>query len=119
VLIFWGTFSVIYFILQLIYSKLDANQPEKLTVNILIQISLQLRNLSALFATTLYSLYTLHFNPESAYPRTVEGKLEALDFDTMMTSEISFKCFYEFVDDYAIGYKPYMQIYILTKMYQE
>jgi hypothetical protein len=77
------------------------------------------RNLSALFATTLFSLYTLYFNPDAAYPKTLEGKLEALDFDTMMSSNISFKCFYDFIDDYAVTYKPYMHIYIMTKMYQE
>ena len=78
-----------------------------------------MRNLSALFATTLFSLYTLHIHPEKAYPKTIEGKLEALDFDTMLTSPLSFQSFFEFVEDYAIFYKPYMQVFMLTKMYQE
>ena len=92
VLIFWSTFSVLYFIFQLIWSKLDEidNKDLRETLAILIFAAIQLRNLSALFATTLFSLYTLHIHPEKAYPKTIEGKLEALDFDTMLTSPISF-----------------------------
>lgn len=58
-------------------------------------------------------------HPEDAYPKTIEGKLEALDFDTMLNSPISFQCFFDYIEDHATHYKPFMQVFMLTKMYQE
>ena len=67
----------------------------------------------------MFSIHTLHMHPEDAYPKTIEGKLEALDFDTMLNSPISFQCFFDYIEDHATHYKPFMQVFMLTKMYQE
>ena len=121
VLIFWSTFSVLYFIFQLIWSKLDEKnikeKEHRRILSYLIFGAIQLRNLSALFATTLFSIYTVVRHPEKSYPKTIEGKLEALDFDTMLTSPISFQSFFEFIEEYQSFYKPYMEVYMLTKLY--
>lgn len=103
----------------MIYLKLDDDDSQKIIINLLIFASIQLRNLSALFATTLFSLYTMYRHPEDAYPKFFEGKLEALDFETMLTSSMSIQRFFEFIEDYAIFYRPYMQIYMRTKMFSE
>jgi hypothetical protein len=49
-----------------------------------------LRNLSTLFATTMFSIYTMIRHPDKQYPKQIEGKLEALDFDLVLNSSLPF-----------------------------
>jgi len=59
-------------------------------VKLLIYISILLRNFTTLCATTMFSIYTMIRHPERAYPKNIEGKLEALDFDLVLSSSLSF-----------------------------
>lgn len=58
-------------------------------------------------------------HPDKQYPRQVEGKLEAMDFDLVLSSSLPFQYFYDYVVTNASFYKPYFEVYILGKMYQE
>jgi hypothetical protein len=64
----------------------------------MIFLSIIMRNLSTLFATTMFSIYTMVMHPERAYPKYLEGKLEALDFDLVLSSSLPFQYFYDFVE---------------------
>ena len=74
--------------------------------------------MSTLFATTLFSIYTLYRTPEKAYPQTFEGKLEALDFELVLNSSRPFEYFYDFVCQHSSFSQPYFDVYILGKLYQ-
>ena len=80
-------------------------------------IAIQVRNLSTLFATTLFSIYTLVLHPEKSYPKIIEGKLEALDFDLVLQSPLSFESFYDFIEQHSSYNKPYLELYVLSKLY--
>lgn len=67
----------------------------------------------------MFSIYTLVRHPEKAYPKTIEGKLEALDFDLVLASPTSFKSFYDFIEEHSSYNKPYLELYVLSKLYQE
>jgi hypothetical protein len=67
----------------------------------------------------MFSLYGLARRPEQAYPRYVEGKLEALDFDLVLQSSLPFQYFYDFVNTHQTYYKTYLEVYMLSKLYQE
>ena len=99
ILIFWGIFSLIYFLLNLWLNRLVAmNSTDYIPVGKwFIFVAIQLRNISTLCATTMFSIYTLYRNPEKAYPKTYDGKLEALDFELVLTSSLPFEYFYDFV----------------------
>lgn len=43
-----------------------------------------MRNLSTLLATTMFSIITVLKNPNKVYPKNIEGKLDALDFDIVL-----------------------------------
>jgi hypothetical protein len=52
-----------------------------------------MRNISAFFATTLYSIYLYKRHPEKSYPVLFEGKMMAMDFEYVFESELPFKYF--------------------------
>jgi hypothetical protein len=56
-------------------------------------------------------------NPDKAYPKQIEGKLEALDFDTMLSSSKPFEYFYDYVEKHSTFSKPYFDLYILSRLY--
>ena len=78
-----------------------------------------LRNFSTLLATTMFSIYTMLWRPEKRYPKQIEGKLEAMDFDLVLESSLPFQYFYDFVNNNAVFYKPYLEVYVLGRLYQE
>jgi hypothetical protein len=55
-------------------------------MRLLIYISIILRNFTTLCATTMFSIYTLIRYPERVYPKNIEGKMEALDFELVLKS---------------------------------
>lgn len=75
--------------------------------------------MSTLFATTMYSIYTFLRHPEKSYPKSIEGKYEALDFDLVLTSPLSFQAFYDFIEINSSYNKPYLELYVHSKLYQE
>ena len=118
VLLCWGLFSVIYFSLQIkLQNSVDLVERENLRMGIFLAI--QLRNITTLFATTMFSIYMMVRHPERAYPKTIEGKLEALDFDLVLTSPMSFQYFYDFINEQSSYNQPYLELYVLSKLYQE
>jgi hypothetical protein len=42
-----------------------------------------------------------------------------MDFDLVLSSSLPFQHFYDFVNNHAVFYKPYFDIYVLGKLYQE
>jgi hypothetical protein len=93
VLLLWGLFSLIYFILQINLQR-NINTLEnasfRASLRLAIFLAIQFRNMSTLLATTMLSIYMMVRHPEKSYPKTIEGKLEALDFDLVLTSPLSF-----------------------------
>lgn len=67
----------------------------------------------------MLSLYTMYRHPERSYPKTIEGKLEALDFDLVLNSPLSFQAFYDFINSQSSYNKPYLDLYLHSKLYQE
>ena len=91
ILIFWTFFSIIYFSLNVTLQDINPDDSEKiLEIKMLIFIAIILRNLSTLLATTMFSIYTMIRHPDKQYPKQIEGKLEALDFDLVLTSSLPF-----------------------------
>ena len=92
-------FSVLYFALNIVYEQDDYENTtmSQSKIRTVIFYAIQLKNVTAFFSTTLFSIYMLKRNPEKAYPRLLEGKTHAYDFDMVMTSSISFSYFYDFV----------------------
>ena len=82
-------------------------------------LAIEVRNMSTLFATTMFSVYMLLRHPDRAYPKTFEGKLEALDFDLVLSSSLPFQYFYDFILNHSAFNKPYLDLYVLSKLYQE
>jgi hypothetical protein len=85
----------------------------------MIYIAIILRNFSTLCSTTMLSIYTLLRNPDGVYPKNLERKMEALDFDLVLASSLPFSSFYDFVVEHQPHYKPYFDVYVLIKLYQE
>lgn len=75
--------------------------------------------MSTLFATTSLSLYMVRRHPEKTYPKTIEGKYEAFDFDLVLTSPLCFKYFYDFIEKNSSFNIPYLELYVHSKLYQE
>jgi hypothetical protein len=67
----------------------------------------------------MLSIYTMLRHPERSYPKTIEGKLEALDFDLLLNSPVSFEAFFDFIEQHSSYNKPYLDIYVHSKLYQE
>jgi hypothetical protein len=72
-----------------------------------------------LFATTFLSLYMVLRHPEKTYPKTIEGKYEAFDFDLVLTSPLCFKYFYDFIEKNSSFNIPSLELYVHSKLYQE
>eukprot|EP00347_Sterkiella_histriomuscorum_P018057 403346954 len=123
IIIFWTLFSIFYFsmniYLQYLHSQPSFDKDMDKTVRLMIYISIILRNFTTLCATTMFSIYTLIRHPERAYPRNIEGKLEALDFDLVLNSSLPFQYFFDFVVQFQPHYKPYFDVYVLAMLYQE
>lgn len=81
---FWTIFSICYFSLNIFLQTLPQEDERKNTIKLLIFLALMFRNISTLFATTMYSIYSMIRHPDRAYPKNLEGKLEALDFDLVL-----------------------------------
>jgi hypothetical protein len=67
----------------------------------------------------MFSIHTYVRHPEKAYPKTLEGKLEALDFDLVLTSPLCFQAFYDFIEIHSSYNVPYLELYVHSKLYQE
>ena len=99
ILIFWTFFSILYFSMNVFLQNVEPAEETKIyTIKMIIFIALMLRNLSTLMATTMFSIYTMIRHPDQQYPKQIEGKLEALDFDLVLTSSLPFQYFYEFIN---------------------
>lgn len=75
--------------------------------------------MSALFATTLFSIHMLWKHPDKVYPRMLEGKLLALDLEMILESQIPFKYFYEFIKDHSTNNLVYLDVYVKIKLYTD
>jgi hypothetical protein len=117
-LIFFSLFSIIYFIVQLNFIKAEKDE-QKNIFRYVIVIAIELRNLSTLFITTAFSLYMAFRHPEKTYPKTIEGKYEAFDFDLVLTSPLCFQYFYDFIEKNSSFNLPYLDLYVHSKLYQE
>lgn len=63
----------------------------------MIYLSIILRNFTTLCATTMFSIHTILRHPDRVYPKNIELKHEALDFDLVLSSSMPFQYFYDFV----------------------
>lgn len=139
VLITWTFFSMLYFILNLVNESLYIQEIQEIYKTsdifynyststsmkfhhanaIMIFTVIQLRNMSALFATTLFSIHMLWQHPDKVYPRMLEGKLLALDLEMILESQIPFKYFYEFIKDHSTKNLVYLDVYVKIKLYTD
>ena len=85
---------------------------------ILIFLLIQMRNLSAFFSITLFSIYLYKAHPEKSYPVLYEGKMTAMDFEYVFESEIPFNYFFEFIKYHSKTNKIYLDVFVMVKLYE-
>ena len=111
--------SIFYYIMILVqFSKEDQNNSQYITLGTL---GIQMRNLLTFLATTTFTLYNLYFRDEMQYTQDnrISSKLMILNLEVIMTHQLPFNYFREFVINHSQGSVVYLNLYCLIELYRK
>lgn len=115
----WIGFSILYFLINLFIQK-QSDDTVKMKLRYFILLGILLRNVCTFYAMTLYTLYTVMFkrNVDYAVDKRQNLRLNILTLDIIMTHQMPFQKFKEFISIQAQSNEVYLNLYCLIELYK-